>query len=96
MMAGMPQSQVHTSDLDLTQDSIRTSASGGSGGGGCYTGLPVKLLVRGFSNAFTLDDLWQLFTTYGEVSSVILEVSSLKNNILFNNGTIFSRVTAPR
>ena len=76
MMSDMQQSQVYSSDLDQTQDSIKTSVSGGSGAH--YPGqasLPVKLFVRGYSTNFTLDDLWQLFTTYGEVSSVILEVS---------------------
>lgn len=81
MMGDMQQPLAHTSDLDQTQDSTKTSVSGCSGGGGQYTGtgqagLPVKLFVRGYSNSFTLDDLWQLFTTYGDVSSVILEVSA--------------------
>jgi len=75
MMTGdMQQPLAHTSDLDQTQDSTKTSVSGGSGGH--FTGnvgVPVKLFVRGYTNNFTLDDLWQLFTTYGDVSSVILE-----------------------
>ena len=77
MLGDMQQPLAHTSDLDQTQDSTKTSVSGCSAGHGHYTGqagLPVKLFVRGYSNSFTLDDLWQLFTTYGDVSSVILEV----------------------
>ncbi len=77
MLGDMQQPLAHTSDLDQTQDSTKTSVSGCSAGH--YTGqagLPVKLFVRGYSNSFTLDDLWQLFTTYGDVSSVILEVSA--------------------
>ena len=78
MMTGdMQQPLAHTSDLDQTQDSTKTSVSGGSGGHFTgHVGVPVKLFVRGYSNNFTLDDLWQLFTTYGDVSSVILEVST--------------------
>ena len=75
MMGDMQQPLVHTSDLDLTQDSIKTSVSGGSGGHyPTQARLPVKLFVRGYSTSFTLDDMWLLFTAYGEVSSVILEV----------------------
>lgn len=77
MIGDMQQPLAHTSDLDRTQDSTKTSVSGGSGGHFMgQAGVPVKLFVRGYSNNFTLDDLWQLFTTYGNVSSVILEVSS--------------------
>ena len=78
MMTGdMQQPLAHTSDLDQTQDSTKTSVSGGSGGHFTgHVGVPVKLFVRGYTNNFTLDDLWQLFTTYGDVSSVILEVST--------------------
>lgn len=74
MIGDMQQPLAHTSDLDQTQESTKSSVSGGSGGH--FTGqpgVPVKLFVRGYSNNFTLDDLWQLFTTYGDVSSVILE-----------------------
>ena len=85
MMGDMQQPLVYTSDLDQTQDSIKTSVSGGSGAHyQSQASLPVKLFVRGYSSSFTLDDLWQLFTAYGEVSSVILEVSSAFGMLDYN------------
>ena len=64
------ESQVHTSDLDVTQDGVKTTGSGMS-----YFSFPsqTKLLVRGYDDPLAIDDLWQMFSLYGEVSNIIIE-----------------------
>ena len=62
-----PQAAVYatTSDLDLTHE---------SGSGPSLAGLQTRLLVRGYEGStLTLDDLWRVFSCYGEVASVIIE-----------------------
>ena len=37
------------------------------------SGVTTKLLVRGYADNFSLDDLWTVFTCYGVVSNIIIE-----------------------
>ena len=62
-----PQAAVYatTSDLDLAHE---------SGSGPSLAGLQTRLLVWGYEGStLTLDDLWHVFSCYGEVASVIIE-----------------------
>ena len=70
MESGDSSSQIHSSDLDVTQDSIKTNGSGMSHNG---PGPVSKLFVRSYDDALVVDDLWQTFSLYGEVSNIIIE-----------------------
>ena len=67
------ESQIHNSDLDVTQDSVKTSGSGMSYNGAFTFPNQTKLLVRGYDDTLAVDDLWQMFSLYGEVSNIIIE-----------------------
>ena len=77
MASGDPYSKseslVHTSDLDVTQDSVKTTGSGMSYNGVFSFPSQTKLLVRGYDDPLAIDDLWQMFSLYGEVSNIIIE-----------------------
>ena len=74
MASGDSYSQVHTSDLDVTEDSIKTNGSGMSHNGPVSFPLcQTKLLVRSYNDALAVEDLWPMFSLYGEVSNIISE-----------------------
>jgi len=35
--------------------------------------VPTKLLVQGFKDSLTVDDLWQIFLNYGDIANIIIE-----------------------
>ena len=35
--------------------------------------VPIKLFVRGYNETLSVDDMWQIFTTYGEIASIIVD-----------------------
>ena len=74
MASGDSYSQIHSSDLDVTQDSIKTNGSGMSHNGPVSFQLhQTKLFVRSYDDALVVNDLWQMFSLYGEVSNIIIE-----------------------
>ena len=67
MASGDSYSQVHTSDIDVTRDIIKTN------GPVSFLLRQTKHLVRSYYDALAVDDLWQMFSLYGEVSNIIID-----------------------
>ena len=77
MATGDSYSQFHSSDLDVTQESIKTNGSGMSHSNGSVSFQlhQTKLFVRSYDDALVVDDLWQMFSLYGEVSNIIISAA---------------------